>query len=68
MIGDVPVPTGRFRGMVDVLPNAPIVRVDWRSFWLAATMKQLTFHGQHAAHLVVREQRGWLHSQRLALA
>ena len=51
VIGDVPVPTGRVRGMVAVLPNTPTVRVDWPGFWPAATMKQLTFDGQLASHV-----------------
>ena len=40
VIGDVPFPTGRVRGMVAVLPNSPTVRVDWPGFWPPATTKQ----------------------------
>ena len=40
VMGDVPVPPGRVRGMVAVLPNSPTVYVDWAGLWPPATTKQ----------------------------
>ena len=48
----VPFPNGRVRGMVTVLPNTPIVLVDWPGFWPPATTKQLTFDGQLSSHVL----------------
>ena len=50
VIVDVPIPSGKVRGIIAVVLNTPTVHVDRSSFRPLATTEQLTFVGDLASH------------------